>query len=237
MTCRLLDSLRRHPPTHPLLLPTLLALCGWLAAGVAAAQSVDPYAPPPAPPSTTAAAPAAASAAPSAPRIAETFGVAPLAELPPLAEAEAAGLARLHAHNAVHRQPVEDGLVRDLPRPARVDLDRSLLGRTVAEHAGGLLAPSRFDRLSWGAAVRVRDSYRVRLHLAQVHLPAGARLWVHSGGEQAGPFGSELIAPDGGLWTPSVAGENVGIDVELPAAALASGERFHFTHRVISVPL
>jgi hypothetical protein len=202
---------------------SLFVLSWVLAASAAAAQGVDPY---------TAPAPAAAGAsapAERAPRIAETFGLAPLAELAPLRAAEAPRLAELRAHNAAHRQPVQNGVVRELPRPVRVVLDAGLLGRTAVEHAGGLLAPSRFDRLTWGAAVKVGESYRLRLHLARVHLPAGARLWVHSAGEQAGPFGAELIGPDGGLWTPSVGGDSVAIDVELPAAALAAGERFGFT--------
>src|ERR1700730_2305644 len=205
------------------LLGLLFVLSRVLAASAAAAQSADPYIPP------AAAAPAPPPPAERAPRIAETFGLAPLAELAPLRAAEAPRLAELRARNATHRQPVQNGVVRELPRPVRVVLDAGLLGRTAVEHAGGLLAPSRFDRLTWGAAVKVAESYRLRLHLARVHLPAGARLWVHSAGEQAGPFGAELIGPDGGLWTPSVGGDSVAIDVELPAAALAAGERFQFT--------
>jgi hypothetical protein len=199
----------------------LISTAAALAQSGPSGLSVLPYFPPAAPV-------AAAAAAEHAPRIAETFGVAPLAELAPMRVAEAPRLAEMQARNQARRLPLQNGLVRELPQPASVDLDADLLGRSAAEYAGGMLAPASFDRLTWGAAVRVEESYRLRLHLAQVHLPEGARLWVHSGGEEAGPFGSELIGPDGGLWTPSVAGDSVAIDVDLPARAVAAGERFHF---------
>jgi hypothetical protein len=94
----------------------------------------------------------------------------------------------------------------------------------VAERDGGVLAQTSLQTTAWGGKVRVRGAARLRLHLSDVALPAGARLWVHGdGGQTAGPFGAELLAPDGSLWTPSVEGEEVALDVEAPAAALAGG--------------
>jgi hypothetical protein len=100
----------------------------------------------------------------------------------------------------------------------------------VVERDGGILAQTSLATVAWGGKVRVAGAVRLRLHLAEVSLPAGARLWVHGGGGQmAGPFGPELLAPDGGLWTPNVEGDEVSLDVEAPAAALAAGGGYGFT--------
>ncbi len=91
----------------------------------------------------------------------------------------------------------------------------------VARRTGG--------ELVWGTRVDVRDAYRLRLHLTAVKLPAAAKLWVWSDGETRGPFGTELVGPDGDLWTPSVRGGSAWIEVELPAAALGGGAEYGFT--------
>jgi hypothetical protein len=136
------------------------------------------------------------------PRLAERFGAAPIAVLPAAAAAVPAEIRAVQSWNEAGRLPVRNGFVRLLPEPRRVALDAS--------------SP---DRTAWGAEIQVEGAYRLRLHLAGVRLPAGTRLWVHGDGEVAGPFGPELVGPDGGLWTPSVAGEAVRIDVELPAGS------------------
>ncbi len=174
------------------------------------------------------------------PRLAERFGAAPAAVLPAAAESVPAEIRAVKAWNEAGRLPVRNGFVRLLPDPRRVDLDASPPGRP-GEHAGGVLAETAFGRTAWGAEVQVEGAYRLRLHLAGVRLPAGTRLWVHGDGEVAGPFGPELVGPDGGLWTPSVAGEAARIDVELPAGTTGgsdedSGTGFGFTlDRVLEI--
>ncbi|MDP9121134.1 MAG: trypsin-like peptidase domain-containing protein [Acidobacteriota bacterium] len=171
---------------------------------------------------------APASAKGGAPRLTELFGAAPLASLESV---EAVELDRLHAlreWNRTGHLPVHNALVRHLPLTKRVELTAELLARSPSDHAGGVAAATTFDRLAWGGMVRVRQAYRLRLHLAAVGLPRGTRLWVHGGGEAAGPFGLELLGPDGGLWTPSVAGEEAAVDVELPAGVLSKDARFGF---------
>jgi trypsin-like peptidase len=214
----------RTAPSAPGILLMVLLL-----PALAAAQSVGPLVLPPAPPATKEVSP---------PRLAETFGVPPLAVLPAAGRGAADRLKALQDWNDAGRVPPQAGLVRSLPRSQRVVLGAELLDRAPAAHAGGIVAPSGFDHLAWGAEVRVEGAYRLRLHLAGVRLPVGARLWVH-GDDVAGPFGLELRAPDGGLWTPSIGGESARLDVELPAAAFAGGKRFSFTiDRVLElVPL
>jgi lysyl endopeptidase len=221
--------------------PRGLALAAlFLAAASASAQPVGLHVAP-ADPATESARGAAAAAAP---HVAELFGVAPLAELGP-ATVEAPGrLAELAAWNRTHRSPLQNGFARPLPAPRRVDLAvdpaaaqpeppgsaaKAAPPAPVVERDGGVLAQTSFSTVTWGGKVRVGDASRLRLHLSRVSLPAGARLWVHGAGRTAGPFGEELIGPDGGLWTPSVEGEEVALDVEMPAAALAAGTRYGFT--------
>jgi hypothetical protein len=200
-----MDLLRNRLPL------TALTLAMALTAPLAA-QRVGPLHQP--------AAPTTKSAADRAPRIVEIFGVAPLAVLPPVEVAEPARLHDLRAWNEGHHQPFKNGLVRALPHPVSVELSAGLLAHGLAAWSGGLLAPTSFDRLAWGAAVKVESGYRLRLHLSQFNLPKGSRLWVHSGGEEKGPFSLELRDPQGGLWTPSVGGDTIALDVEMPVASL-----------------
>jgi hypothetical protein len=93
----------------------------------------------------------------------------------------------------------------------------------LRRHGGGYLAGSPAGGLVWGTRVRVAAAHRLRLHLTGVKLPAGTRMWVWGRGEEPRAFGLELLGPDGDLWTPSVGGEEVFLEVELPAGA---GERF-----------
>ncbi|HEX2641366.1 MAG TPA: trypsin-like peptidase domain-containing protein, partial [Thermoanaerobaculia bacterium] len=204
----------------------LLSLAVLLAPGALAAQSAGPLTLPEAPPKSAAVRPDPTAAA--APHIAETYGAAPLAVLRPAAAAAPERLAEVAAWNAAGRRPVRDGFSRPLPQARRVAFAADRLTGAAGELAGGFYAWPSFDRVAWGAEVRVEGAARLRLHLGRVRLPAGARLWVHGDGESAGPFGLELRGPAGDLWTPSVAGEAVRLDVEIPAGALGTGEPFGF---------
>ena len=122
------------------------------------------------------------------------------------------------------------GFARPLPaRRVHLDgaADAAALG--AAWRDGGALARTSLATVAWGGSVKVNGAYRLRLHLSDVALPAGTRLWVHSGGRTAGPFGSELLAPDGSLWTPSLEGEELALDVEMPSAVPTAGAGYGFT--------
>ena len=204
-----------------------LALAALLLAPAAApAQRVGPHAVPPDP----AAASARQAAAAAAPHLAELYGVAPLADLRPAAVEEPGRLAALHAWNAAHREPLQNGFARLLPSPRRVSLAVDEAAQpALSARGGGVLAQTGALTVAWGGRVRVAGADRLRLHLSGVTLPAGARLWVHGGGQTVGPFGKELMAPDRSLWTPSVAGEELALDVEAPTAALARTAGAGFT--------
>lgn len=206
----------------------LVLSLGLLVPVAGSAQSVGPLVLPDSEPKAAAAADSGDTGDTVAPRMAEVFGIAPLAVLPSAERAAPRHLEEIRVWNQAGRLPVRNAFARPLPSPRSVSLTSDLLRKSAGELAGGTYAHSAFDRLAWGAEVRVDGAYRLRLHLAGVRLPEGARLWVHGDGESVGPFGLDLLGPEGDLWTPSVAGEAVRLDVELPVDALAGGDRFGF---------
>ena len=148
----------------------------------------------------------------------------PLAELPPAVFGARKELRELQEWNDAGRLPVQAGFMRALPEARVVELAEAPAAGEILPHAGGLLAARR-GTVVWGAGVRVDEGWRLRLHLSAARLPKGARLWVYgSGGETVGPFGAELQDPKGGLWTPSVGGPEIRLEVEVPG-----GSRARFT--------
>jgi lysyl endopeptidase len=112
------------------------------------------------------------------------------------------------AWNARGRLPIQIGFARRLPAPIELRPERSSSGTWV-----------------WGARVRVPQAFRLRLHLEEVALPAGSRLWVWGSGgagDRPRPFGTELSSPGRDLWTPSVAGDTIALGAELPAGEHAA---------------
>jgi hypothetical protein len=91
-------------------------------------------------------------------------------------------LAAMKAWNAAGRRPTQNGFARPLPLPVEVAL---LTGHAdpVAE-SGGIVADAGKDSIAWATRVHVDEAYRLRLHLLDVQLPPGTRLWVWGVGEQ-----------------------------------------------------
>lgn len=163
-----------------------------------------------------------ATQTPPAPRLplAKLLAAAPIADLPPASAAATDRLAALAAWNAAGRLPVMAGFSRSLPTPAAVRFT-AISGGTAGPRrfAGGVLAGSGAGDLAWGIHVRVKDAYRLRLRLADVRLPAGTRMWVAAKGREPLGFGLELLSPAGDLWTPSVKGESLLFEVDVPAGS------------------
>jgi hypothetical protein len=72
---------------------------------------------------------------------------------------------------------------------------------------------------------------RVRLHLSNVVLAEGETLRVYGRDGQAIAFGRELIAPDGGLWTPSVEGDVIAVERSGGAAYTADSILHEYAQR------
>lgn len=135
----------------------------------------------------------------------------------------------LIAWNQSGRLPTRNGFVRPLPLSAKVSLDpnewKNLGEQRPASYAGGLLARLDDDRIAWTTRVEVAEAHRLRLHLEDVSLPVGARLWIYNERETVGPFGLELIGPDGDLWTPSIEGSAANLELVLPTGIFVEPAR------------
>lgn len=151
-------------------------------------------------------------------RLAERAGTLPLAELPAAVDVAQTSLAEIRAWNQAGRTPARNGFPRAFAESQAVRFEAGLASRSLGEHDGGVL-----DRLGetlvWGGEVRVADAWRVRLRLSDVQLPAGTLMWVYNDTETVGPFGLELRNAARELWTPSVGGGVVRLEVRLPAGA------------------
>lgn len=168
---------------------------------------------------------AAAQASEPPARIAAGFAVEPLASLVAAERGAADQVEALTAWNRANRVPLQDGIVRPLPLASEVRFGGGMLDAPAGLHAGGAFVRMGNDATVWGAAVHVDDAFRLRLHLDAVSLPKGTRLWVYGDDGETVAFGPDL-AHDGSLWTPSVAGPTLRLEVELPHSAAGTKTGF-----------
>jgi len=127
--------------------------------------------------------------------------------------------------NRARREPARIGFARPLLEALQVDLgagapDPALRSGEAVAHAGGLLARGAAGELVWGARFEVADAYRLRLHLTEVELPEGTQMWVYGGGNELVAFGLELLSEEErSLWTPSIGGGVIHLEVQVPAGS------------------
>ena len=169
----------------------------------------------------------AAEATVAAPlRLHSALAASPLHVLNSAEEGARAELDALIAWNSAGHRPLKNGFVRPLAEPLAVRLTPALAGQGAqTAFAGGFLAAAEPGWLAWGTHVRIAGAYRVRLRLSDVRLPAGSRLAVWTPGEEPQRFGLEMLSPHGDLWTPSVLGEALVFEVDVPVAALGGSAR------------
>ncbi len=169
-------------------------------------------------------------APPQPARLAEAAALAPFAVLAPASAGARDELDALKIWNLAGRNPLKNGFSRPLPEPLAVRLTPGAAAEHAAHLEGRAATAVGQGWLRWAARVRVDEAYRLRLHLARVRLPAAAQLWVYGGDGAPGvAFGRELAAPAGDLWTPSVAGPEITLELRLPApagGAAAAGAAF-----------
>ncbi len=159
-------------------------------------------------------------------RLADSISPSAALSLGPASRDARDQIAAMEAYNRVSDAPPQIGFSRPLGIPITFDASRELAQ-----------SPSRSDltvratsanSLVWGTAVRVEGAGRLRLHLADVLLPATARLWVWSQTDRPVEFGLELLSPEGDLWTPSVGGDTIRLEAEISAPSSNVG-RFQVT--------
>lgn len=151
-----------------------------------------------------------------------------------LAEASAGAgdqLAALIAWNTAGNLPPQNGFSRPLATPLLVHIgaaERTVL--TAERIGGGWLSAVPSGGHAWGTSVFVPESARLRLELQRVSLPEGSRLWVWGESDEPLAFGLELLGPDGTLWTPSVAGPTIHLELLLPDAEATVNASFEIAH-------
>ena len=169
--------------------------------------------------------PESAASTPVEHRVALSTRAVPVVELGPAIAEARAQLEEIALWNQSDRFPRKNGFVRPI-KAHRVELDvarvpQARQGARPVVHNGGLLKISESGDLVWGAQIRVDGAHRLRIRLSRVDLPASAQIWVYGEtAESAGPFGTELVSKEGILWTPSVGGEAIYLEITIPAQDL-----------------
>lgn len=99
--------------------------------------------------------------------------------------------------------------------------------------ATGLWDVPRSGVARWRLRVQSPGALSLSVHLSPVRLPAGARLWVYgpAGEVVNGPYTTAHVKPSG-FWSPLVPGDQLVLELTVPAAAAAQtqlevAEAFH----------
>ena len=141
---------------------------------------------------------------------------APARTLPPASDGSADQLDAMRRWNRDGRTPPKIGFARTIPGPIIFDSNRPLLKNGQLTVEGGVLYQRIEESLLWVTSVEVEDAYRLRLKLTEVDLPTGTEMWVWGNGEAPIGFGLELLDPNGEIWTPSVTGPKIHLEVRIP---------------------
>jgi hypothetical protein len=123
------------------------------------------------------------------------------------------------AWNESGRFPARNGFVRQLPSVLQVALPRSSATLKAGSRISAGVVSAAGERQTWVTAIEVEGAGRLRMRLDQVVLPPDLTLWVYGASGHPVPFDASLKDPDGRLWTPSVDGEKIFLEVELSATA------------------
>jgi hypothetical protein len=163
------------------------------------------------------------------PRLGESRSVPSLITLEPANLTASDRIAEMMESNQRDAVPIQNGFVRTFP-PQRFLVDeRAPAATSSGFYRGGALSADD-DTVVWSTRLHIADSYAFRIHLEGVNLPSGTRLWVYrSAGEALGPFGSELLDSEGGIWLPAIDGPEVYLEFKVPREELRRGAvlRFH----------
>ena len=159
---------------------------------------------------------------PAAPRLAQRAAMAPATVLPSAESTVPEKILAIHDWNARGREPMHNGFIRELPDVIEARISSVVAKAAIQSFGRGVIAATDRGTIAWSTMIRVEKAHRVRLLLENISLPEGATLWIYGEGQTPIGFGRELIDNKGNLWTPSVGGETIYLDVEVPATNAAT---------------
>lgn len=139
--------------------------------------------------------------------------VAEVLRLPSAETAAPAALEALREQEVVPGVPIRDGFRRSAP--ARRVVVRTAPPAWAGARTGELRRPDG-AAASWLGRFVVEGAHAFRVRLREVELPPASRIWIHADGVRLGPYGHELVTPDGELWLPPAPGPEVVVEIELP---------------------
>ena len=151
---------------------------------------------------------------PPSPGIARRAGLTPAATLLASATTVPEQIDAVRMWNEQNRVPQRNGFIRSFGETMDVQIGAAVAGNR-GTFARGVLDTSERG-VVWATSYRVEEAARLRVHLENVSLPSGAVLWVY--GESGAPiaFDASLIDDRGSLWTPSVNGDTLYLELEIP---------------------
>lgn len=143
----------------------------------------------------------------------EAGTIEPAARLAAARLSATAEIEAIASWNAGGRRPQKSGFVRPLEQSLRVELGAVAARSFNGLESHGVLQVSPEEGVTWATRVEVEESSRLRLRLEAVDLPEDAELLVYNESGEAVRFGLELRDGEGLLWTPSVAGPAIFLEV------------------------
>lgn len=144
----------------------------------------------------------------------------------PAAQVAAATVESIRNQPSLPGVPYRNGFSRS-GAERRVEVAPATL-RWVGEEVGAVV-PTSSSTASWYGRFVVEDAYAFRIMLRNLHLPKDGRIWVHAGDVQLGPFGRELLDPEGNLWLPPAPGPEVVVEIELATGDGGDASHLSFT--------
>jgi V8-like Glu-specific endopeptidase len=158
----------------------------------------------------------------AAPKLAAQTAIEPAVTLPAAIESAPDQLDAIAKWNAEARTPAKNGFIRSTIDPVNVLVSPAMAMKSGVSVLGrGYIAASERG-VVWSGAIKVERAYRLRLHLENASLPAGALIWVYGTGDTPVVFGAELLDDQRGLWTPSVEGDTIHLELEVPSGSTSS---------------
>jgi V8-like Glu-specific endopeptidase len=156
----------------------------------------------------------------AAPRLAERASMVPATVLPSSATSIPDAIVAIQNWNAGGQQPMRNGFRRALPDVIDMRLSSAVAAKTsITTFGRGVIEATPHGTIVWSTMVRVEKAHRLRLHLEKLSIPDGTVFWVYGPGQKPTAFSRELVDDKNTLWTPSVRGDTVYLDVETSSTA------------------